>query len=396
MSIIKGIKTQAVTAATSYGLTKVSGILRKTLGLQDQQRKGGPLPKSSANFNKPTNIYSFPLDVTGGPGLGNQGHYVMFYINEQQDAELAFGERKDGETSVMESKSQTNIPKYITRMVGGNPVKNVNKDGWKEQQHLDYSNPNEMANAPKQEYRSKGSTTYLKRAPTVRLDTAIALYMPPTVNFSSIANYTDTEIGSGAAAAADIYGKIMGGASAEEVISTSMTRLGEGLSEGMAKAAATGIGVVPGMAGTREAYEAGIGQVITDRMELAFKGINKRKFQFQFKFIPKNKKEADEVRKIVFAFRANMAPEMVGGNRAGRKMRVPNTFDISYMYDGNENQYLQKISTCVLENMDVVYGGDRFRTFAANEEGAPPVETAVTLNFGEMELITKERVYEGF
>ncbi len=91
-----------------------------------------------------------------------------------------------------------------------------------------------------------------------------------------------------------------------------------------------------------------------------------------------------------------MAPEMVGGNRAGRKMRVPNTFDISYMYDGNENQYLQKISTCVLENMDVTYGGDRFRTFAANEEGAPPVETAVTLNFGEMELITKERVYEGF
>ena len=144
MSIIKAVKTQAVTAATSYGLTKVSGILRKTLGLQDQQRKGGALPKSSANFNKPTNIYSFPLDVTGGPGLGNQGHYVMFYINEQQDAELSFGERKDGETSVMESKSQTNIPKYITRMVGGDPVKSVNKNGWKEQQHLDYSNPNEM------------------------------------------------------------------------------------------------------------------------------------------------------------------------------------------------------------------------------------------------------------
>ena len=32
MSIIKGIKTQAVTAATSYGLKKVSGILRNTLG----------------------------------------------------------------------------------------------------------------------------------------------------------------------------------------------------------------------------------------------------------------------------------------------------------------------------------------------------------------------------
>ena len=109
--------------------------------------------------------------------------------------------------------------------------------------------------------------------------------------------------------------------------------------------------------------------IVADRMELAFKGLNKRKFQFQFKFLPKNKKEADEVRNIIFAFRANAAPEFVGGNRQGRKMRVPNTFDIQYMYDGNENQYLQKISTCVLENITVTYGGDRFRTFTPNEEG---------------------------
>ena len=29
-------------------------------------------------------------------------------------------------------------------------------------------------------------------------------------------------------------------------------------------------------------------------------------------------------------------------------------------------------------------------------EGAPPVETTITLNFKEMELITRERVFEGF
>ena len=36
------------------------------------------------------------------------------------------------------------------------------------------------------------------------------------------------------------------------------------------------------------------------------------------------------------------------------------------------------------------------RTFTPNEKGAPPVETNVTLNFKEMELITKDRVFEGF
>jgi hypothetical protein len=66
------------------------------------------------------------------------------------------------------------------------------------------------------------------------------------------------------------------------------------------------------------------------------------------------------------------------------------------MYNGSENQYLQKISTCVLENCTVSYGGDRYRTFTPNDEGAPPVETNITLEFGELELITKERVYEGY
>ena len=402
MSIIKGLKTQAATAAASYGIKKVSGILRKTLGLQDKNRQGGPLSKSSAEFNKPTNIFSFPLDVTGGPGVGNQGHYVMFYINEQQDAELRFGERKDGETSVIENASQANIPQYITRMVGEAPVKDVNKNGYENIQHLDVTGGSPYQEAalsrrktPKPK-KIAGSTAFLKRAPTVRLDTAIALYMPPQATFINQFNYIDTEIGAGAAVGANAYGQIMASEGSKKIIGDAMKGLGSGLSEGLMKTATASVGAIPGMQGTREAYEAAQGAIVADRMELAFKGLNKRKFQFQFKFLPKNKREADEVRNIVFAFRANAAPEFVGGNRAGRKMRVPNTFDIQYMYDGNENQYLQKISTCVLENITVTYGGDRFRTFTPNEEGAPPVETQCTLEFSEMELITKERIFEGY
>ena len=66
------------------------------------------------------------------------------------------------------------------------------------------------------------------------------------------------------------------------------------------------------------------------------------------------------------------------------------------MYNNGRNNYLQRISTCVLENITVSYGGDRYRTFTPNEKGAPPVETNLTLNFKEMQLITKDRVFEGF
>ena len=116
--------------------------------------------------------------------------------------------------------------------------------------------------------------------------------------------------------------------------------------------------------------------------------------------LPKSKEEADEVRKIVFAFKANMLPEFANGNRSGRKLRVPNTFDIQYMYSSaenstQENDYLHKISTCVLRNMDVTYGGDRYKTFTANAEGAPPVETTMTLNFKEFHFLTRTDIMDG-
>ena len=105
--------------------------------------------------------------------------------------------------------------------------------------------------------------------------------------------------------------------------------------------------------GLREGAEARAGVIISDRLELAFKGINKRQFQYTFKMIPRSQAEADEIRKIIFSFKQNMLPEFVGGNRQGRRLRVPNTFDIQYMYKGNSNEYLHHISTCVLETMNV-------------------------------------------
>ena len=116
--------------------------------------------------------------------------------------------------------------------------------------------------------------------------------------------------------------------------------------------------------------------------------------------IPKSEQEAEEIRNIVTAFKMNMLPEGMGSGKdqgfTGKRLKIPNTFDIKYMYVGRENQYLNKISTCVLESMNVTFGGDRYKTFDGNADGAPPVETTITLNFKEMELITKERAQEGF
>jgi len=402
--IVNGIKGQVVTAGSQYALKKVSGILRDIVSPQPTPKTGLDSPEAG---KKSTNILQFPMDVTAAPGLGNQGHYVMFFINEQEDAEIQFGTRgnKNAFDDVTRSLEENNISD-LNRELG---VKSTRKNGYRT--FLNEAVGNEMQNALNSqgrtsstgyidntdfEYSDAGEAIYVKRAPTVRLDTAIALYMPPTATFVDNANYTDTEIGAAAKAGMDIYADVMAGKSIATTVGNSLEQLGPALSEGLTKALLGAVGNIPGFGGMREAYEMAAGTIIADRMELAFKGVAKRVFQFNFKMIPKSQQEADEIRKIIYAFRLNMLPEFKGGNRMGRKLRVPSTFNIQYMYNGGENNYLQKISTCVLENCTVSYGGDRYRTFTPNEIGAPPVETSLTLNFKEMELITKDRVFEGF
>ena len=69
--------------------------------------------------------------------------------------------------------------------------------------------------------------------------------------------------------------------------------------------------------------------------------------------IPKNQDEIDMI-KNNFAFNTNMLPEFAGGI-VGRRLIVPNTFDIQYMYVGKTNEYLHNISTCVLQDNSILW-----------------------------------------
>ena len=93
-------------------------------------------------------------------------------------------------------------------------------------------------------------------------------------------------------------------------------------------------------------------------------------------------------------------PSFDGDIGSSRTMIVPATFDIEYRWVGssNHNPYLNKISTCVLENMSVKYGGSvGYQAFEPDEAGdTPPVETEISLQFKELEIITKTRAKEGY
>ena len=391
-------------------LVKVAGnlpsaIASRVLGGSNSSNLSNVFNGVTRGTKKNTKHFSFPIDVEAGPGVGNHGHYMMFFINEQKSAQLRFGERrKDGATSVVESKQQRQIPEYIREFRGGNYQKVKNNDSINGQVLETFgATPEQLKKIGAGQQGARGntigenagkSTVFLQRAPTVRLDTAITLYMPPQVQVNYNANYQDTEIGFIAGEGATLYDAYRKGGweGVEGAVRGGGNKTIKEAFEKFALASAEGIGIQ----GARATVEMIAGELVANRLELAFRGIPKRKFQYTFKMIPKSQAEAEEIRKIIFAFKANMLPEFKGGNRAGRKMKVPNTFDIQYMYHSKENDWLHKISTSVLETMNVSYGGDRYKTFHPTDDGAPPVETQLTLNFTELELITKERVFEGY
>ena len=426
---------------------------------------GGGTPK----YNTPH--LQFPSDVGAEPGMGNQGHYILFMINETKDAQIMATQQSehasefataDGNVSklyddikrtnptltkkqlsqwnvvlekagkIRDSRQSTlnrtsnlapeqiastsRITKADIEASGGKKIFSEFAQSYKIVPVWDEVSEQKILGSAKELGRyladegkgkasqvfhkgSKGKTNAVKRKETVRLAGGISLYMPPSITTTSTAEYTDSEIGVGAALASAFLDefKATGASGIGDNVTARLNQLGPEAKEGLQNLALKSIGVIPGLQGADVVRDLRRGFIKAPRMELAFKGIGKRNFSYEFKMIPKSREEADIVREIVKTFRANMLPEFLKGtDRSARFFKMPNTFDISYMYNGGQNQYLHLISTCVCKSVTATYGGDRYKTFDANDEGAPPVETNISLQFEELEIITKERVMEGY
>ena len=76
---------------------------------------------------------------------------------------------------------------------------------------------------------------------------------------------------------------------------------------------------------------------------------------------------------------------------------APSQFELTYMYRGDNNNYIPKIAKCVLENIDVDYSPkDKFTTLKPDNTGASPQLINVSMQFKEMSIITKQSISEGY
>ena len=217
----------------------------------------------------------------------------------------------------------------------------------------------------------------LKKDTTYRISDAIALYVdgPPSIKYSM--NYANKELGTllGVLSGSVFDGQNLVGGSAEAVSAMGAT---------LAK--------LPGAFGGADvasALSVSSGTALNPFRETVFESVDFRSFAFKYKFFPKNKKESDDVYDIIKAFKFHMHPEMSEGKLF---FIYPSEFDITYYFGSEETNYFHKFTTCVLESMDVSYGGEQFSSF---KDGAP-TEINMSLTFRELEILTKNMVQEGY
>jgi len=233
----------------------------------------------------------------------------------------------------------------------------------------------------------------------------ISLYMPPSVEVSYKSDYADTEISALAGAGAGVIEAALKGKGAGGKMIDIGKSLGRGAAEvGTAAAILTMDTAAPGASAIGQ---IAAGKIQSSKMELLFKGVGRRSFNYTFAFIPKSAKESKSVDEIIYELKKAMLPEYttgMAGQNSDRTLTIPTTFGIEYYFTdggGKRNNFLNKISTCYLTDLQVKYGGDRYKAYSASntsrgESGAPPQRTEISLTFNEIEIITAEDIEKGF
>ena len=327
--------------------------------------------------------YQFPKDVFESDQLG---HYMVFYVNEQKRSKFDYGTQTTFQAGPQQYHNDTKLKSEDRRL----DVRNYEITGTS-------SGTGEPDLSTSDRNRRAKTGIDSKKQTTRRITDSIALYLPPNVRDTTSAEYENMStglIGQFAGKGLDIQ-KAMNEQDYEEA-SKELTGAGSDFAiEAARRSGAAFVEALAGSEGAIQLLNRTLGQADNPFMEVLFTTMGVREFTYNFNFAPRNQDETGEIQQIIQLFRFHMAPEMQGAN--ARYLTLPSEFDIHYMFkgkDGNgrENDFFNRITTCVLINVDVNYTPNGVRTF---EDGSP-TQIQMGLTFRETEILTKEKINQGY
>lgn len=355
-------------------------------------------------------LYKYPEDL----GSLDKGHYVLFEVN-------AYEMTNESYKCVPNQPTQNGIPlkkildatlnfvgdkaNELTKGYAGDIANTVrNNIGGASQRALQRAPENVKRNiemgsqfiqgVASEFFSINSDLTQVNIArKTIKTPHVIALYMPDTLGFNQRQIY-DT-IYRGSEILTGTYAAIKAG-----VNSTSPADLARNLSPFIGQLFRGPLGALSRSPDTIAALFAQQFGAVNPRMEMIYSRPEFRSFSFQFMFYPRSEKEAKSVQQIIQKFKFHQSPEIKSGT-AGQFLVPPSDFNIKFFYNGQVNDNIPKIKgACILEGIDVDYAPDGFRAYESfSKDGVlnpqlgktgMPVGIRMTLNFREIEMMTKD------
>ena len=404
MSIVKALsnlKNNLFGGAGNTGYTRPPASRTQDVNMQESPT--GRLGENPLAFSS----FSYPSDVTND---AQNGHYILFYVNVQNRTKYEYKSNQSGNYHIG-GVGQKRI--YSTKQIGPEKVEvseTVDTKGMStgekayyfnraKKKGLDTKSDYDHTFSHESNVRQRATLTGVgsKAKTTTRITDSVAIYLPPNVLDTTGATYNDMQTGMlGYAATAGLdFAKFQGSGDYERAAQVLTGGLSAFATEALKKAGAAFAETLTGTEGAAQLANRVFGQADNPYLEVLFDTMNLRSFTYNFIFAPRNEKETMEVQRIIQLFRFHMAPELQGGQ--SRFLTLPSEFDIHYMYQSiagiaSENDYYNRIGTCILENCETNYTPDGVKSFA---DGSP-TKITMGLTFKETDMLTKDKIAAGY
>ena len=378
MPVFTALRNKAQSTASGF-LTKTAQSalgLNRAKGLRFNQPNTGPVT-GNAQTTRGGEVLQYPLDL----GTDGNSHFIAFFVKQIESAKAEIASPEGDKEDKKQKEAESNTLSKGTE----------NKDKTAEQKQM--NKKINSANAKAFGSGKKYLSIQEKTRPTSKLVKTIALYFPPSVQQEYSLSYNEQEISRQAAFGASIIQGFMAQGFNTETFKGAIDKGMEGLKSVVNQ---MGISALDQIApGSSALIALNRGKVLAPKMEVMFENIGKRSFSYSFTFTPSSEQEADEIDKIIKAFRFHASADYA--DDFGFELTIPDQFEIEYYTQNNKpNGYLHKIGTCVLEKVDVTYGGDKMTWHETNAKGAPPTKTTLALSFKELMTVTKSAIEDGF
>jgi hypothetical protein len=360
-------------------------------------------------------VHRYPQDIA----TPQHPHYVMFYISKR-NSDIGAGENRAGGNLKIDVSRQNNpatkslSPGQLTALLTASAAFGGAAIADSAAQVL----PGAVEGAAKTAAviaaggigaKYAGDSIITSSRDRVLLKDVIALYVNDKPSTSYKANWQDADVGmianapevvsgftnaitSGAKALGNaVSGDISAAGSAMDAAMSSLSNAFNTIGKGAAAFALKNGPNLGGLGDVSALVSSTTGTVANPYTAQLFKSMGFRTFSFNYTFLPKNATEYDSAQKIIKLFKKYMHPSL-GANAF--IMGYPAEFSMAYYYRDQENDHLFRISSCALTDMKVEYGGNDFITF--KDTNGAPAEISMQLQFTELELLTADRIEEGY